>query len=490
MDNYIKLKERLLFKKPVSDNAENRYWNSFNQVLEKQHNQSIKAINASNNIKQKIAIAHGNTVEIFSTNKNQITQTLSRFKTQVLSLQLRFDSQLLATSHEDGLVNIMNLKTKTSLRQFRNFKKPVHTISFNNTDQLYAAGDDGTIKLFDIPNDTVIRSIPNAHNDFIRCIVGYEEEQLLSSSYDKTIKLFDLRSSTNDPIRSYFTNHPVETLLILPNKLNFISAQDQFTTLWDFRKDNFIQELHTNQQTVTSLSLAQYHDCIRLITGSLDQQVKFIRPDILTVTHQLKWKSPVMALDASLDGFNLAIGGNDGQLQINQLKPSKNDEDIEEEEDYIPEYLKCNPHLQRRIKNYKFYNRGIYSQLIDYDFKVPTMQNQRFQGYDKLFVTFKYKEAILKAFKEKKTSMILTLVEELQERGALEVSLKNLDDDELEIILQFILSKMSNPKYSTSMLHVLEVIIDLYTIGDIYEYVQEELEIQRELAILKGMIVI
>ncbi|CAD8079333.1 unnamed protein product [Paramecium primaurelia] len=490
MDNYIKLKEKLLFKKPVSDNAENRYWNSFNQVLEKQHNQSIKAISASNNIKQRIAIANGNTVEIFSTNKNQITQTLSRFKTQVLSLQLRCDSQLLATSHEDGLVNIMNLKTKTSLRQFKNFKKPVHTISFNNTDQLYAAGDDGTIKLFDIPNDMVIRSIPNAHNDFIRCIAGYEEQQLLSSSYDKSIKLYDLRSSSNDPIKSYLTNYPIESILILPNKLNFISAQDQFTTLWDFRKDNFIQELHTNQQTVTSLSLAYYHDQIRIITGSLDHQVKFIRPDILTVTHQLKWKSPVMTLDVSQDGFNIAIGGSDGQLQINQLKPSKNDEDIEEEEDYIPEYLKSNPHLQRRIKNYKFYNRGIYSKLADYDFKVPTTQIQKFSGYDKLLVTFKYKEAILKAFKEKKTSIILSLVEELSERGALEVALKDIDDEELQMILQFILQKMSNPKYSHSMLHLLDKLVDLYNIGDIYEQVKEELQIQRELEILKGMIVI
>lgn len=97
----------------------------------------------------------------------------------------------------------------------------------------------------------------------------------------------------------------------------------------------------------------------------------------------------------------MAVGGVDGRLEILQNKHSKEEDECgqDEEDDGIPKYLKQNPHLQRTIRNYKFYNRGIHAKIENYDFKVQSLQQQKFTGYDKLLVQFKYKEAMLKVGK-------------------------------------------------------------------------------------------
>jgi hypothetical protein len=44
-----------------------------------------------------------------------------------------------------------------------------------------------------------MRSIPNAHGDFIRCIkpIGNDEYHLLTSGYDHKINVFDFRNKEN-----------------------------------------------------------------------------------------------------------------------------------------------------------------------------------------------------------------------------------------------------------------------------------------------------
>lgn len=64
----------------------------------------------------------------------------------------------------------MNMKSKTALRTFKNFKKPIHCLSFSKLEHLFAGSDEGIVKLFDVPGESVIRSIANAHSDFIRSI--------------------------------------------------------------------------------------------------------------------------------------------------------------------------------------------------------------------------------------------------------------------------------------------------------------------------------
>lgn len=67
----------------------------------------------------------------------------------------------------------------------------------------------------------------------------------------------------------------------------------------------------------------------------------------------------------------------------------------------------------------------------------------------------------------------------------MQVALKKLDEEELNMMIEFILQKISNPKFSTVMLSILENLVgiivmlnlDMYNIGDIYQNVKEELDV-------------
>ncbi len=77
------------------------------------------------------------------------------------------------------------------------------------------------------------------------------------------------------------------------------------------------------------------------------------------------------------------------------------DEDDKKEDDYLPSFLKENPYLQKRIKNYRFYNRGIFRDPTSFDIKIDKKEKPSLGAYDKLMVKFEYKEAVVKSFREK-----------------------------------------------------------------------------------------
>ena len=57
----------------------------------------------------------------------------------------------------------------------------------------------------------------------------------------------------------------------------------------------------------------------------------------------------------------------------------------------------------------------------------------------------------------------MALLEELIERGGFEISLANRSEQELLLLLDFILWKVADYRYQALLLEVLRVIIDLYS---------------------------
>lgn len=82
---------------------------------------------------------------------------------------------------------------------------------------------------------TIVRTLPNAHQDFIRSIqcLPNTGNSILSSSYDFKINLFDFNANTNTPSMVFDHGAPVEDISIISknnihklknyNKLNVLS---------------------------------------------------------------------------------------------------------------------------------------------------------------------------------------------------------------------------------------------------------------------------
>lgn len=83
---------------------------------------------------------------------------------------MREDGKLLAIGEYSGKISIFDIKNKFNLRTFKNHKKSVHALQFTPDFMLFSGSDDFNLRLFDISDDKIIRTIPNAHQDFIRSI--------------------------------------------------------------------------------------------------------------------------------------------------------------------------------------------------------------------------------------------------------------------------------------------------------------------------------
>jgi U3 small nucleolar RNA-associated protein 15 len=85
------------------------------------------------------------------------------------------------------------------------------------------------------------------------------------------------------------------------------------------------------------------------------------------------------------------------------------------------------------------------------------------QPYEQSLKAFQYKQALTQAISTKNPEVVLALLEELIERGALEKSLANRSPGELASVLDFLSWKFPDHRYSSLLLDVLRVLLDLYS---------------------------
>ena len=66
---------------------------------------------------------------------------------------------------------------------------------------------------------------------------------------------------------------------------------------------------------------------------------------------------------------------------------------------------------------------------------------------------------MLAVLQTKKSDLIVSMIEELMQRGVLSVTLKKWDADELKILLEFIANKVGIPKYQKVMIDTINIVI-------------------------------
>jgi U3 small nucleolar RNA-associated protein 15 len=77
---------------------------------------------------------------------------------------------LVACGGAKGDVQIVDAKTKSPLRSYLGHTAPVHAVRFApDLVHLFSAGDDKSVRFWDIPTASPISTLENAHDDYIRC---------------------------------------------------------------------------------------------------------------------------------------------------------------------------------------------------------------------------------------------------------------------------------------------------------------------------------
>ena len=203
----------------------------------------------------------------------------------------------------------------------------------------------------------------------------------------------------------------------------------------------------------------------RIIAGGLDSQLKFFQPTAdapndLTVAYKIKVPSEIFAMDFSADGNHFALGLNDGSLIIK----SKSIEKVVEVDEEQKIFDALEPELISTSKNYKYFFRGQYVVRADPDDIQTTemTKKRRLQPYEQKLKRFEYKAALNNALETRNPEVVLSLIEELVEREGLYIAIGNRSEQELVQLVEFLIWKLPDYRYSQVLTEVARITIDMY----------------------------
>ena len=203
----------------------------------------------------------------------------------------------------------------------------------------------------------------------------------------------------------------------------------------------------------------------RVIAGGLDCQMKFFSitdANELSVAYKIKVPSEIFALDFSSDGNHFSMGLSDGSLLIKSkmLEPA---EEVKTDEQRM--FDQFEPTMISTSKNYKYFYRGQYLVTADPDdIKAPASRRKRgkLQAYEQHLKKFEYRLALNAALESRNPEVVLSLIEELVERDALYIAVGNRDEDGLVKLMDFLIWKLPDHRYSSVLLEVARIVLDMY----------------------------
>jgi U3 small nucleolar RNA-associated protein 15 len=184
----------------------------------------------------------------------------------------------------------------------------VHVTKFSpqNPTQVISCSDDTTVKLWDVPSQTVINTF-TSHTDYVRSgmVSPSHPHLILTGSYDATVRLYDSRTNECEMVlggsssHSINTSAPVEQVLIFPSGTAALSSAGPILRVYDLvAGGRCTRALSNHQKTVTSLAFDS--SASRLLTASLDQMVKVYDVSTYKVVHTMRYPAPVLCLAISV----------------------------------------------------------------------------------------------------------------------------------------------------------------------------------------------
>jgi len=395
----------------------------------------------------------------------KIKGKVEKFKSDaVTGLSFRKDGKLMAVGEADGKISIVETKKRALLRTFKHHKQATHALRFiGNSSYLATGSDDLTVKLYDISTRSIVRDFIGLHDDYIRSIRVLNENQnlLLVGSYDKKVSLLDLRILEQKAVQTFEHQFPVEDMDVFSDNNRFVTAAGTTVAIWDVRQNQIIGSSVNNLKTVTTCRVTS--NDTRIITGSLDQQLKVLDVENFAVQYQTKLQAGIMSFDITKNQTYWAVGMNNGDVEIRCRRTTEEEGKVIDEEDRNDIAL---PQLEGKskkvIRNYKYFYRGIYERPTDFDVKVETERKRRLQDFDKFLKKFQYKKALTSSLKIRNAHVTIGLIEELVQREALDIALRNSTDEELDSVFEFLAYNLADSRYTVSLVPFAEKLLELY----------------------------
>lgn len=422
-------------------------------------------------------------VQVYNPITKLVAKNLSRFRENAYGASFRSDGRLLCSGGEETNVKLFDINTKSLLRIFKGHTAPVHRTFFTQ-DKLHIASfsDDKSVKLWDIATEKSVHSYSD-HTDYIRAgaISPVVPDIVLSGSYDNTVKMYDTR--TDATVLSVDHGSPIESLLFLPSGGMFLSAGGTDIKVWDaFAGGKLLANFSSHHKTITCMHLASNNK--RLMSGSLDRHVKIYDIATFKVVHTLDFPNAVLSLAASKNDDTIVAGMVDGLVSIQrrelEMKPTK---------------------AERKMVSYKYISHASKAPTVNE--VIPEKLRETQAKYDTCFRKFQFTKALdtvmIPYTINKNPTVVVSVLQELMKRKALQKALVGRDTKSLTQILRFLIKYISDYRFTRTLIDVTHILLDVYEhtihlqsaeVGKIFitlaKRLREEQELGEQLAHLQG----
>ncbi|OQR89716.1 U3 small nucleolar RNA-associated protein [Achlya hypogyna] len=433
---------------------EKSYWLKLRAPHELPQVAAVTCIDANPVAPYDFAAATSTRVQLYSTTSNDIKKTFSRFHDVVYSAAFRGDGKLLVTGNANGQVAVLDVASRTVLRNLHGHKGAVRAAKFSNDHvHIFSASDDKTCRLWDLATGSPV-AVMGGHTDYVRAVAAHPASSSMwaTGSYDHTVKLWDMRnagSASTKATMSMDHGAPVEAVLMLPGGNLAISAGGTDIKVWDLLSGGkLLHSFSSHQKTVTCLSLDGPKT--RLLSGSLDGHVKVYDLASYEVVHGYKFKQGVLSLALSPSNSHLAVGTADGLLTVRKRVNADG--------------AVAAPAPAPRIKrSFKYTLRGAQAKPSDADHVVTARRQARCAPYENALRAFDYRKALDTALDTRNPTVIASMLEELRLRTGWQKALTDRSEESLEPLLSFCIRYVADPKYSALLTRLCTYLLELYT---------------------------
>ncbi|XP_065834126.1 U3 small nucleolar RNA-associated protein 15 homolog [Oscarella lobularis] len=451
-------KKLVLKKFPAAsrpESSEEHYWKKFQSPITIREYGAVRCIDFSPTKPHDVAVTTGSKIQVFGSSDGQLRKTFSRFKNAAYSGRFRSDGQLLVAGDGDGTVKVFEYSGRLILRDFKGHTKAAQVSHFAlDNKSVYSASDDGTVRLWDLAGEEAI-SVFKGHQDYVRAgtVCKSSNDLFLTGSYDHTVHLWDRRSGSC--VVQVDHGAPVDAVLMFPSGTACISAGGNVIKVWDVvQGGRRIAAASNHQKAITCLAFDT--SAGRLLSGSVDRQVKVHDVSSYKVVASLSYPSSILSLGLSPLEDCLAVGMTGGYLSLKKRKTGAGN-DEEEQREAIAGFSSS------YSGSFRYFARGKKEEPGEGDQVVEKIKRKSLREYERFLKKFRYRDALDASLRTGRADVVTSLLREMMLRDGLEIALGGRDEESLEPILLFLIRYLVNPLYSQILCDVFSVLLDMYS---------------------------
>ena len=421
-----------------------------------------------------------------------------------LCASFRNDGRLIAVGTDAGEARVCDVTMRATLTTFSANSFAVRSLQwFRNGQYIFAGGDDGVARIWNLSSTEKTKPMISlvGHGDVIRCTALWQSKKSTTSavtssagikwtrlavtgSYDHTIRVWNVdnidvpdaaEKNEGRCLATLDHGYPVESVCFLESSNEkvpvwLLSVGGTTIKIWNPLSGQCFGCFNTHHRKTITCVLpvlrTNYEDdetqkkiiYLRIMTSSLDGVVQVhswnSATGILGHLYSTKLAESITSIATDKTGDRFAFGTITGHVLFKMKGPS-----------VTSKKRKAVP----RAGTYSFFQRGMNTEAgtssNDYTVASKNKKQKKLNKYNYALKQFRYAEALDEVLSTRHPKNIAGVLEELGKRRGLTHALSNRDEETLEPLLRFVTRYIKKPEYTSMLIGVANMLIDIY--GDV-----------------------